>query len=131
MMTAQERRITTTAELLAAAADGNIRTIRVAANLNGLPSFRLSPGQSLTTAGPPATLRFAEGQDGLQLSADNQVEGVELITDANRRALFNDTKVEQLGRLVLRNLQHHWRRTASRARRGPRRACRGRKISTS
>jgi hypothetical protein len=105
MMTGQECRITTTGELLAAAADAGVRTIRVAANLNGLPSFRLSPGQSLTIAGSPATLRFAEGQDGLQLSTDNRVEGVELMTDANRRALFNDTKVEQLGRLVLRNLR--------------------------
>jgi hypothetical protein len=49
-------------ELLAAAADARVRTIRVAASLNGLPSFHLSPGQSLTIAGPLATLRFAEGQ---------------------------------------------------------------------
>jgi hypothetical protein len=104
-MTVQERRIATTAELLAAAADAGVRIIRVTANLNGLPSFRLSPGQSLTVAGAPATLRFGEGQDGLQLSADNRVEGIELMTDANRRAIFNDTEVEQPGRLVLRNLR--------------------------
>ena len=104
-MTTQERKITTTAELLAAAADASVRTIGVAADLSDLPSFRLSPSQSLTIASPRATLRFAEGQDGLQLSADNQVEGVELRTDANRRAVFNDTKIEQLGRLILRNLR--------------------------
>jgi hypothetical protein len=105
MMTTHVRRITTTAELLAVAADAGVRAIEVAADLSDLPSFRLSPGQSLTIAGTPAILRFAEGQDGIQLSADNQVEGVELRTNANRRAVFNDTKVEQLGRLILRNLR--------------------------
>jgi hypothetical protein len=101
----QERRITTATELLAAAADAGVRTIRIAADLTELPSFRLRPGQSLTTAGSPVTLRFAEGEDGLQLSADNRVEGVELITAPNRKALFNDTTVNQLGQLVLHNLR--------------------------
>jgi hypothetical protein len=49
-------------------------------------------------------LRFAEGSDGVKLSADNQVEGLMLIADHDERALFNDTSVEQLGRLVLHYL---------------------------
>ena len=79
-MVTQERRITTNAELLEAANDVSVGRIEVAVDLVSLPSFRLSPGQSLTGARSIATLRFAEGQDGLQLSTDNQVEGVELGT---------------------------------------------------
>jgi hypothetical protein len=104
-VTTQECRITAAAELLAAAADASVRIIEIAADVSDLPSFRLWPGQSLRTVGPRPTLRFAKGQDGLQLSADNQVEGVELSADANRRAIFNDTKIEQLGRLVLRDVR--------------------------
>ena len=104
-MATQERKITTSAELLTAVEDSSTKTIVIAANLGNLPSFRLLPGQSLTAAGSHATLRFADGQDGLQLSADNQVESVKLVTDPARRAIFNDTKMGQLGRLVLKNLR--------------------------
>jgi hypothetical protein len=103
-MTPQERRISTTAELLAAAADADVRHITVRADLTELPTFRLLPGQTLT-ADPRAALRFAAGQDGLQVSTDNRVEDLELCADLDRRALFNDTHVERLGRLVLRNLR--------------------------
>jgi len=104
-MATSERSVTTSAELLTAAEDINIKTIVIAADLSNLPSFRLLQGQSLTGAGPHATLRFAEGQDGLQLSADNRVEGVELMTDPARRAIFNDTTVAEFGRLVLKDLR--------------------------
>src|SRR5215469_9410126 len=86
-----ERKISTTAELLAAAADADVRQITVLADLTELPTFRLSPGQTLTAADPKLALRFAAGQDGLQLSTDNRVEGLELGADLDRRALFNDT----------------------------------------
>src|ERR1700757_3735803 len=104
-MVTETRRITTNAELLEAANDLSVGKIEVAADLVRLPNVRLSPGQSLTAAGSTATLRFAAGQDGLQLSTDNQVEGIELVTDPDHRALFNDTRVAQLGRLVLKNLR--------------------------
>jgi hypothetical protein len=104
-MILQECRVSTTAELLAAAADADVRHITVLADVTELPSFRLSPGQTLTAADLKVALRFAAGQDGLQLSTDNRVEGLELGADLNRRALFNDTNVERFGRLVLRNLR--------------------------
>jgi hypothetical protein len=105
MMLTRERRVATNSELLESASDAIVDRIEVAAGLVSLPSFRLSPGQTLIAAGSAATLRFLEGQDGLQLSTDNQVEGLELATDPDRRALFNDTKVAKLGRLVLKNLR--------------------------
>jgi hypothetical protein len=104
-MMRQARRITTNAELLEAVNDACISRIEVAADMAGLPSVRLSPGQSLTPAGSNAALRFADGQDGIQLSTDNQVEGLELATAPDRRALFNDTQVATLGRLVLKHLR--------------------------
>jgi hypothetical protein len=105
VMSTQERSISTARELLTAAADASVRNLTVVADLTELPTFRLSPGRSLTAAQPGTALSFAEGQDGLQLSIDNQVEGIELRTAPERRALFNDTSVERLGRLVLRNLR--------------------------
>ena len=104
-MSTWEREISTAAELLAAVADASVRQITVVSDLNGLPTFRLSPGQELTAANRKVALRFAPGQDGVQLSTDNQIDGVDLSTDLDRRALYNDTRVERLGQLVLRNLR--------------------------
>ena len=104
-MSIEERQISTASEMLAAAADATVRSLVLTADLKELPTFRLSPGQSLTAAHPKMGLSFATGQDGLELSTDNQIEGIELRTAPGRRALFNDTSVERLGRIVLRNLR--------------------------
>jgi hypothetical protein len=101
----QERQVANASELLAAAADATVAEIVVQSSLAGLPMFRLSPGQTLRGATSSVVLHFATGGDGLQLSSNNQVESLELQTDVDRRALFNDTRVEHLGRLVLRNLR--------------------------
>jgi len=104
-MSSQERQVATAAELVAALGDTAAGEIVVAGDLTGLPTLRLSPGKTLRGASSGATLRFAAGQDGVQLSSDNEVENLELRTDVDRRALFNDTTVEHLGRLVLRKLR--------------------------
>lgn len=103
-MNSEERRVASASELQAAAADPNIQQIVVAATIKDVPTTRLSPGQALTGTETYSALRFVAGQDGLQLSSDNRVEGIELIADPTRRAVFNDTGIEQLGRLVLRDL---------------------------
>jgi hypothetical protein len=105
VMSSQERQVATTAELTAAADDLSVDDIVVVTNLTGLPMFRLSPGKTLRGAGSGVSLRFAAGQDGVQLSSDNRVENLKLQAAVHRRALFNDTNVEHLGRLVLRNLR--------------------------
>jgi hypothetical protein len=51
-----------------------------------------------------ATIAFAGGADGLQLSSDNQVDGLCLEADPGQRAIFNDTSVASLGRIELRNI---------------------------
>jgi hypothetical protein len=100
----KKREVSTVSELQAAAANTEVRQILVSASIGDLPTLRLSPGQMLTGTDARSALRFAEGSHGLELSADNRVEGLQLIADRDKRALFNDTGVEQLGRLVLRDL---------------------------
>jgi hypothetical protein len=103
-MNAAKREVSTVGELVAAAADPSVGEIVVVGDLTGAPMFRLSPGQALIGANG-ANLRFAPGRDGAQVSTENRVESLVLKTDPNRRALFNDTTVERLGRLVLRDLR--------------------------
>jgi hypothetical protein len=104
-MNHQEREVTTASELFAAAADPTVAAIVVKTNLTGLPTIRLSPGQTLTGATSGVVLHFAAGQDGVQLSTNNQLEGLALEADPDRCALYNDTKVEHLGRLILLKLR--------------------------
>jgi hypothetical protein len=100
-----EREVTTASELLAAAADPSAVHILIPSALTGLPTFRLPPGKTIRGTTSNVVLHFAAGHDGVQLSTDNKVENLGLETDVNRRALFNDTEVEHLGRLVLLNLR--------------------------
>ena len=103
-MHVEKRQVSTSGELQAAVADAGIQHIVISAPMGDLPTLRLSPGQTLTASGAQSILRFAAGRDGLQLSSDNRVEGLQLITDPDKRAVFNDPSVETLGRLALRDL---------------------------
>jgi hypothetical protein len=103
-MSTAERQVANARELAAAVSDPAAMEIVVTADTTELRTFRLPPGKTLRGAAPPVTLRFAPGEDGVQLSADNRIESLTLHADPDRRALFNDTQVESLGRLVLRNL---------------------------
>src|SRR5580698_8048697 len=100
-----DREVATASELLAAAADPGVVHILIPSALTGLPTFRLPPGKTIRGTTSNVALHFAAGRDGVQLSTDNKVENIGLDTDVDRRALFNDTEVEHLGRLVLLNLR--------------------------
>lgn len=97
------RRVTTRTELIDAAGSPDSREILVSDDIDALPMLRLSPGQSLRGTGR-ATLRFEAGSDGVQLSADNAVAGLQVVTDADRRAVYNDTTFAGFGRLELSRL---------------------------
>jgi hypothetical protein len=101
----KERKVTNAAELIASAADGSIAEIIVLNTLGGLSSFRLCAGQTLRGERPSVALNFAAGQDGVGLSTDNCIDNLELRTEPGQRALYNDTHVDRLGRLVLRELR--------------------------
>jgi hypothetical protein len=103
-MSHPERQVATASELAAAISDPAAVEILVTADIPQLRTLRLPPGKTLRGAVPSVTLRFAPDEDGVQLSADNRIENLTLHADPDRRALLNDTQVEGLGRLVLRNL---------------------------
>lgn len=103
-MSSERHQVSTASELQAAAANMNIRHIVVAAPIGDLPPLRLSPGQSLTGTEAQSALHFSAESDGLELSSDNLVEGLQLVAAPDKRALFNDTQVEHLGRLLVRDL---------------------------
>lgn len=99
-----EREVSTAAELIEAARDVSAKRIIVRGELSGVPTLKLSPGQALTASPSKAMIRFVDGQDGLELFSNNKIENLELVTAPDKRAVFNDTTVSDLGRLELRNL---------------------------
>ena len=101
-MTGRKQDVATGDELLTAAADPGVGSIIVTAEITGVPGFRIRPGQALLGNGQ--SIRFAASQDGVQLSADNEVSGLNLTTDPACRALYNDTSVDHFGRFLLRDL---------------------------
>jgi hypothetical protein len=103
-MNIEIRQVSTVSELQAAAANPNVRQIVVSGPIGDVPTLRLLQGQTLIGANPQSSLRFSPGRHGLELSADNQVERLRLITDPDKRAVFNDADVEHWGRIVLRDL---------------------------
>ncbi|HEY8009959.1 MAG TPA: hypothetical protein VIE67_03075 [Rudaea sp.] len=101
-MTSIQRVVCTTADdLVAAAKDADAGPIVVRGLLTDVPSIRLAPGQTLQGENDLAEISFARGIDGLQLSSDNQVSGIRLDASPEKRAIFNDTGVDSLGRIRL------------------------------
>src|SRR5262245_31520251 len=103
-MNVPEKSVTTSDALVAATKDKNVQKIAVSGHLTNAPSVQLSPGQSLLGTDKTAKITFISGVDGIQLSSDNQINGLRLEADPNKRAVFNDTTVASLGRIELRNL---------------------------
>lgn len=95
---------TTTAELVEAVQAVENITIEVRGRLEGAPSLLLKPGRKLQGAAG-AAIRFESERDGVIVTADNVVEGLELLTDPAYSALCNDTTAEGFGRLVLSHLR--------------------------
>ena len=94
-------KVTTVPELQAAIIDKTISHIELLNDLYDVPSFRLGEGQSLYG---PAIIHFIKGNDGVQLSSNNRLENLTLISDVEKRAILNDPMVDGLGRLELQSL---------------------------
>jgi hypothetical protein len=93
--------VSSLSDLVAAAGDETVRRIVVEGEIRDAPSLRLAPNQQLVGAGEEAAIVFVEGADGLQLSRDNEVEQIRLLAEPRLRAVFNDTSVDDLGRMRL------------------------------
>ncbi len=103
-METQEIVVATVDALIAATKDTSIKRIAVRGDLVAVPSIRLSPGQSLRGEDERCSVSFTEGGDGLQLSSHNRVHNIRLRTSPDKRAIFNDTTMDNLGRLELRGV---------------------------
>jgi hypothetical protein len=99
-----EKTATTVEELATLTKDRNVGWITVRKSLSKVPSIRLLPGQSLRGHGGKTRITFVDGADGLQLSSDNRVHNIHLLTSSNKRAIFNDTAMGTLGHIELRGV---------------------------
>ena len=102
METIKQRDVSTAQDLIAAVRDRSVDRIVVSGDLAGLSSLELWPNPALTAAAR-ATLQFKDDSDGIRLSS-NKLEKLTLIVAPEKRAIFNDTTVTDLGCLELRNL---------------------------
>ncbi len=93
--------VSTASQIVAAAGDATIQTIILSGQVSDVSTLRLAPGQSLEGADDTATITFADGADGIQLTSDNRLRNLRLHVAPERRAIFNDTSVETLGHLTL------------------------------
>jgi hypothetical protein len=102
--TLASRPVTTVEQLVTATKDKGAHHIIVHGALANAPTIRLSPGQSLRGDGDGATVTFAQDADGLELSSDNRIHNIRLNAARGKRAIFNNTSVESLGRIELRSV---------------------------
>ncbi len=100
-MNATQELVATLEQLLAAAANPNVHGVVVCGQIADVPSLRLAPGQIIEGENEHACLTFLAGQDGVQLSSDNEISHLRLETAPERKAIFNDTSVASLGHLRL------------------------------
>ena len=96
----------TAAELIAASQNKKVTEISVSADLADLPPLRLMPGQTLRSASDRhAVLSFRPEADGLQVTADNSVFGLDVRVTPTHRAIWNDRTVDGMGTLRIRSVQ--------------------------
>jgi hypothetical protein len=89
-------------DLILATQDRDVKEIQIHCDLEHMPSFRLAPGQTLSSArGQRYSLRFLDDSDGIQLTSDNCITSVDVYVSPSSRALWNDSTVASLGRLAV------------------------------
>jgi hypothetical protein len=96
--------VTSVEQLLEATRNEQVEQIIVRGEISQVPVLRLSPGQRLVGEGDGTALLFRPEVDGLQITTDNEVRDLHLQVSRERRALFTDTSVQTLGRLLLAHL---------------------------
>ena len=98
----KEKSISTVAELLNAIKDNQIGRIVITSELTEVPTFALLPSQTLSSvSGRRVALTFAHDVDGIRLTSDNSLVSLDLHVSPDKRAIWNDYSVPNLGRVVL------------------------------
>src|ERR1700745_4191515 len=83
--------VTTAEELIAATRNRKVTEINVSADLADLSPLRLMPGQTLRSASDRhAVLSFRPDEDGLQVTINNSVVGLDVHVTPTHRAIWND-----------------------------------------
>jgi hypothetical protein len=101
-----EKTAQTVEELLAAAKDSCVKRIVLTADLIDVPTFELSPGQTLRSRlNQRFGLTFAKDVDGVCLSSDNSILFVDLYASPEKRAIWNNHSVRALGRITLASVK--------------------------
>jgi hypothetical protein len=96
--TTRATKVVTTAAGLLAATQSPATDIEVRGTLTGMPMITLQPGVRLHGG------RLIFGAKGLRLTRDNEVDGVTIVTADHEVAILNDTTMEGLGTLTLRDV---------------------------
>jgi len=105
-MDRRTRLVASTDQLVLATRDSHVEQIIVTADLDDIPSLWLRPGQSLHSSSKARpTLTFRESTDGLQVSSNNTIGDLRLVASPERRAIWNDGTVEDLGNISLHSVQ--------------------------
>ncbi len=99
-----ELTVSTVEELVSAIGNQAIEVIRVKGKITESPSLHLSPGKKLVGEAD-SIIEFKGGVDGVEVSRDNEIDGLTFIVEPSRRALFNSSNVESLGTLSLQNVK--------------------------
>lgn len=94
-----QTQIVTNADELQDAVKRGLPHITIQGEIRGMPMLALAPGQTLTGG----TLRF--GASGVQLSRDNTLADITILTSEMERAVLIDPGVADLGTLALRNVR--------------------------
>jgi hypothetical protein len=93
-------------ELFESLRNSDLAIIVVEGTLSNVPGFRLLPRQQLCGSSSDLSgLKFQQGSDGIQLSSDNAVSSLNLVTDPDRCAIWNDESIEDMGILRLADLR--------------------------
>jgi hypothetical protein len=90
-------------ELLGALADETVQSIAVTGDIDAT-SFILPPGKALVGQGYGRRITFRPDDDGVVLTRDNNVANIRFETAPQRCAISNDTSVEALGDICLRDV---------------------------
>jgi hypothetical protein len=99
-------KVTRVDELLEAVHQATISFITVEGFLSEVPGFRLSPHQEIRGASSEESgLKFRAGDDGIELSSDNSVSCLTLVTSPDRCSIWNDDSAPDLGTLYLNQLR--------------------------
>jgi hypothetical protein len=96
----------TSEELFQSLKNPNLAMIMLEGFLFEVPGFRLAPHQKICGRSSELSgLTFRNGSDGIQLSSDNSVSSLKLVTEHDRCAIWNDDSVEVMGLIRLADLQ--------------------------